>query len=78
MLEPSSRATLLALVPLLVALATDVWLYADAKAHAKRGEPVVTQLGAFIIDSPEAWFIGSLLLWIVVVPLYIANRNQRR
>lgn len=73
--EPRASA-LLPLVLLFLVIASDVWLYADAKACAKRGRPVVFSNGTFTLDTPEAWFLGSLLVWIVVVPLYLSSRNK--
>lgn len=77
MTEPV-RKTVLGLTPLAVVLALDLGLYADAKLQAKSGRPVVFSTGTFVVDTPEAWFIGSLLLWIVFVPLYLSSRNRRR
>jgi hypothetical protein len=68
-----------ALVPILVllpVLATDLWVYADAKAHDERGTPVVASIGSLVVDTPAAWFFGCLLLWVLFFPLYIARRNQ--
>jgi hypothetical protein len=68
-----------ALVPILVLLAllaTDFWVYADAKAHSERGTPVVFSVGSLKMDTPASWFFGCLLLWILFFPLYITSRNQ--
>jgi hypothetical protein len=72
---PQNSALALILV-LLAVLATDLWVYADAKAHYERGIPVVFSTGFFEMDTPAAWFFGCLLLWIVFFPLYIGRRNQ--
>ncbi len=68
-----------ALVPilvLLVVLPTDFWVYTDAKAQWERGQPIVLSSGRFQIDTPEAWFVGCLLLWIVFFPLYVIERSR--
>jgi hypothetical protein len=68
-----------ALVPILVLLAllaTDLWVYADAKARSERGTPVVFSVGSLKLDTPASWFAGCLLLWILFFPLYITSRNQ--
>lgn len=68
-----------ALVPILVLLAllaTDLWVYADAKAHSERGTPVVFSVGSLKVDTPASWFFGCLLLWILFFPFYITSRNQ--
>lgn len=65
------------LLVLLVVLASDAWVYADAKAHTERGTPVVFSAGTLVVDTPAAWFVGALLLWIVVFPLYLSARQAR-
>jgi hypothetical protein len=61
---------------LLALLATDLWVYADAKAHKERGTPVVFSAGYLNVDTPVAWFLCCLVLWILFFPLYITRRNQ--
>ena len=69
----SSAAT--PLLFLLLVLATDVWIYSDAKARSELGRPVVVTFRSFEVDTPMSWFLASLLLWIVVVPLYLTARK---
>ena len=67
-----------ALVPVLVVLvilAIDQWVYADAKQRADKGAPVVLRIGAFVVETPATWFIGCLLLWILFFPLYMVSRT---
>jgi cytochrome c oxidase assembly factor CtaG len=74
-----SAPSVTALGPILVllaVLATDVWVYGDAKANTERGTPVVFSLGTFEIDTPLAWLLGCLLLWIVFFPLYMTRRGD--
>ena len=76
-----SGQSVTALVPILVllaVLATDGWVYADAKAQDERGTPVVFSSGTFKMETPAAWFFGCLLLWILFFPLYITRRGQFR
>jgi cytochrome c oxidase assembly factor CtaG len=61
---------------LLVVLATDLWVYADATANRERGTPVVFSFGNLKLGTPTAWFLACLLLWIVFFPAYIATRRQ--
>jgi hypothetical protein len=61
---------------LLVAVAIDLWVYADARAHSERGTPVVLSTDFLTADTPAAWFFGCLLLSIVFLPLYIMTRGQ--
>jgi hypothetical protein len=60
---------------LVVVLVSDAWVYSDATAHSKRGEPVAASLGPLELTTPGAWLVACLLLWIVFVPLYVASRN---
>lgn len=71
-----SVTALLSIFVLLPVLATDVWVYGDARAQDERGTPVVFSAGTFDIDTPAAWFFGCLLLWIVFFPLYVSRRGQ--
>jgi hypothetical protein len=45
--------------------------YADAKRRQRSGNAVSVSLGAFRIESPEAWFLGCVILWVAFVPLYL-------
>lgn len=68
----------ISLVPILVLLfvgAIDLWIYADARALAERGTPVVFSTDFFTVDTPAAWFFGCLLLSVVFIPLYITLRR---
>jgi hypothetical protein len=66
----------LPILVLLAFLATDLWVYADAKAHKERGTPVVFSAGYLNVDTPVAWFLCCLVLWILFFPLYLTRRNQ--
>ena len=71
--------SLIALVPILILLilgAIDLWVYADAKAHSRRGTPVIFSSGFLTVDTPAAWFFGCLLLSIVFIPLYLTIRGH--
>jgi putative flippase GtrA len=64
------------IVVLTAFLAADLWVYADAKAHSERGNPVVRSFGSFEVNTPAAWFLGCLLLWILFFPLYMKSRDR--
>jgi hypothetical protein len=66
---------LVPIIVLVVVLATDLWMYEDARAHRERGAPVVFT-GFVNLESPGDWFVGYLLLWIVFFPLYIGRRSK--
>jgi hypothetical protein len=68
------------LAPLLIlvaVVASDIWVYLDASRLNEDGDPVVLRLWTFRIQSPQAWFIFCLALWIIAFPLYLTGRRQR-
>ena len=69
-------APLVSILVLLVVLAIDVWVYADAKERLRRGDPVSVSLGSFRVETPEAWFLGCLILWVVFFPLYLTATRR--
>jgi hypothetical protein len=71
-----SVTPLMPIFVLLALLATDVWVYADARAQSERGTPVVFSVGSLRVDTPALWFFGCLLLWLLFFALYITSRNQ--
>ena len=62
------------IVVLLAILAIDLWVYADAKRSAAQGTPVVARIGSFAVETPEMWFLGCLVLFILFFPLYMVSR----
>ncbi|MCP3784699.1 hypothetical protein NLX85_15110 [Micromonospora sp. A3M-1-15] len=67
---------LVSILVLLVALGTDVWVYTDARDRQRSGNPVSVSLGSIRVGSPEAWFLGCLILWVVFVPLYLTATGR--
>lgn len=57
-----------------VVIAIDGWVFFDAKMRADRGTPVIFRAGSFVVDTPGAWFLACLLLWVIFFPLYMINR----
>ncbi len=71
-----SLAPLLSILVLLVVLAIDVWVYADAKKRLSHGDQVSVSLGSLRVETPEAWFLGCLILWVVFFPLYLTATRR--
>jgi hypothetical protein len=67
-------SALLPVLVILVLVAFDVGVYLDAKRCADEGSPVVLRVGTFVVETPLAWFVGCLVLWIVFFPLYLISR----
>lgn len=63
---------LLASSPLICAL----WVLRDARAHVRVGHRVGVYFRNIQLDSPEAWAIACLFLWILAFPLYLTARAQ--
>jgi hypothetical protein len=61
---------------LVVVLATDVWVYRDALTHERRGRPVEVSFGSLQVDTPTAWLLGCLVLWVIFLPLYLTARRN--
>lgn len=65
----------LPLVPLVLILATDLWVYLDDKALSGRGEPVVFEYGGFRLDAPFDWVVACTVFWVIFFPLYLIGRR---
>lgn len=59
-----------------VALLTSVWVLLDARGRQRAGDDVVARIGPVELATPEVWFVATLLLWVVVVPLYLVARRS--
>ena len=70
-----NRSWVAPVVLLIVVLATDVWAYREAHARRAAGQSVIASVGPVTISTPEQWFLGCLLLWIFVFPLYLVARR---
>ena len=66
---------LAAVVLLLVVLAVDAWVFVDARARSVQGRDVVATVGPVTLSTAEQWLLGSLFLWVFVVPLYLVARR---
>ncbi|MER6826640.1 hypothetical protein ABT352_11690 [Streptosporangium sp. NPDC000563] len=73
-------AALAPILVLLLVLGIDIWIYADAKERLKQGNPAAFSFWSFKVETPQAWFLGSLILWVVFFPLYLTatGRNPFR
>jgi len=68
-------AAFASIVIALFVVALGLWVYADATRHEQRGNPVVFKAGSFVLDTPAAWCVGCLLVFVVFVPLYVVSRS---
>ena len=68
-----------ALVPILfvlVVLASDAWVYADATERQQQGNPAPVSIRSLRLDTPQTWFLGCLLLWVVFFLLYLTATGR--
>lgn len=72
----SLSVTVVVPILLLVIASTGLWVYVDARAKSARGTPIVSSIANFTVDTPEAWFVGCVVLWILFLPLYLTERGQ--
>jgi hypothetical protein len=75
-LDAPGPAALLPIAVLLLALTVDLWVYSDAKKRQQHGRPPSVSIGPLRIETPDAWFLGCLLLWVVFVPLYLTTTGR--
>jgi hypothetical protein len=67
------------LAPLLITLlvvASDVWVFLDAKRCSQAGSPVFLRIGILSIETPLAWLVACVLLWILFFPMYLVSRSR--
>ncbi len=67
---------LIPVLAIVVVAATDVWVYVDAQRCAAAGSPVYLRIGGFAIDTPVAWLVGCVVLWIFLFPMYVVSRSR--
>ena len=67
---------LVALVPLLLIVAADVWVYADARSRQGTGREPGVRVGSLQVKTPEAWATGCLVLLVVAFPMYLVARRE--
>ncbi|MDT5091766.1 MAG: hypothetical protein QOH60_1129 [Mycobacterium sp.] len=65
----------LVVVLLSIVCAIAAWIFSDARTHARRGRPIVFSTGAFRLRTPTGWFVASLLMPELILPLYIDSRE---
>ena len=73
---PSNASFILPFIALFAMFTTAVWVYRDATAQSERGTSIFFHVGTFNVDTPIAWFVACIFLWIVFFPLYLAARSR--
>lgn len=70
---PASLAT--GLVPLLLIVAADVWVYLDARSRQGTRREVSATVVSIQVDSPQAWLLWCVVLFVFAFPLYLTARR---
>jgi hypothetical protein len=60
----------------LVVVVLDLWVFLDARRCAREGAPVELRIGTFAVNTPVAWFLACLVLWIFFFPVYVVSRSR--
>jgi len=68
---PVNTGALVSILVLLAVLALDVWVYTDATQRLRQGKAASVSIGTVRLETPQAWFLGCLILWVVFFPLYL-------
>jgi hypothetical protein len=58
-----------------VVLAVAGWIYTDARTHARRGRPIEYSAGTLHLRTPAGWFVASLIMPELILPVYIDSRD---
>ena len=65
----------LGLIPLLLIVAADVWVYVDAKARQGTRREVSVTVGSMEITTPQAWLLWCAVLFLAFFPVYLVARR---
>jgi cytochrome c oxidase assembly factor CtaG len=63
------------LIPLLLIVAADVWVYLDARSRQGTGREVSATVISLDIDTPNAWLLWCVVLFLVFFPVYLVARR---
>lgn len=71
----SSVAQFVPLVLLLVIILSSVWVLQDARRYERAGRPVVVVVVGRTLEDPPLWAALSLVLFLIVFPMYLVARR---
>jgi hypothetical protein len=61
---------------LVLIVVIDGWVYLDAQRRAEARRPVVASIGSLVLETPTAWLVACLLLWVLFFPMYLVARSN--
>lgn len=56
-------------------LGAAAWVYRDARAQSRAGNPVTYSMGDLHIKTPAGWFLACALVFELFIPVYLDNRR---
>ena len=62
---------------LVIIAVSDVWVYLDSTRRDEGRHPVVASVGSLTLETPPAWVVACLVLWIIFFPMYLVARSNR-
>jgi len=66
---------LIGLVPLVLVITADIWVYRDARAHVNTRREVKASIGTWRVATPETWLGVCALLFLIFFPMYLVARR---
>lgn len=66
---------LIGLVPIILIVAADVWVFQDARVRANTRQEVEASVGSWRIATPETWLAGCAGLFVIFFPMYLLARK---
>ncbi len=54
----------------------DTIAHADARSRQGTGREPGVRIGSLQVNSPEAWVIGCVVLFVIVFPMYLVARRE--
>jgi len=66
----------IAVALVMVVVASDLWVFLDARRWERAGTPIALRLGSIHLEAPESWFVACLVLWIFFFPTYVVARRK--
>jgi cytochrome c oxidase assembly factor CtaG len=62
-------------LPLLLVAAADVWVYLDASARRRTRREVTARFLSVEVETPQAWLLWCVVLFLVFFPAYLVARR---
>ncbi|MCW2787694.1 MAG: hypothetical protein JWP74_4211 [Marmoricola sp.] len=71
-----ASTALVAVLPLVLVIAADIWVYVDARSRQGTGREPGVRIGSLQVNTPQAWAIGCVVLFVIAFPMYLVARRE--